>query len=38
MVPDERLQEVNELLGSGECGLLLVAIDRRGIEISPLLE
>jgi hypothetical protein len=38
MVPGERLQEVSELLGSGDCGLLLVAIDRRGTEISPLLE
>jgi hypothetical protein len=37
-VPDEKLQEVDELLGFGECRLLVVAIDRRGAEISPLLE
>jgi hypothetical protein len=38
MVPDEELQEVSELLGAGACGLLIVAIDRRGTQISPLLE
>ncbi len=38
MIPGEKLQEVSELLGFGECGLLIVAIDRRGAEISPLLE
>jgi hypothetical protein len=38
VIPDEKLQELSELLGSGECGLLVVAIDRRGTEISPLLE
>ncbi len=37
-IPEEKLQEVRQLLGSGESGLLIVAIDRRGIEISPLLE
>ena len=37
-IPEEKLQEVSQLLGSGESGLLIVAIDRRGIEISPLLE
>jgi len=38
MVPDEELHEVSELLGAGACGLLIVAIDRRGTQISPLLE
>ena len=38
VVPDEKLQEVSELLGAGACGLLIVAIDRRGTQISPLLE
>lgn len=38
VVPDEKLQEVSELLGAGACGLLIVAIDRRGTHISPLLE
>jgi hypothetical protein len=38
MIPDERLRQVSELLGLGECGLLIVAIDRRETEISPLLE
>jgi hypothetical protein len=38
MVPDEKLQELSEVLGSGECSLLILAIDRRGTEISPLLE
>jgi hypothetical protein len=38
MIPDKRLQEVSEVLGSGECGLLIVAIDRTATEISPLLE
>jgi hypothetical protein len=38
VVPDEDLQEVSELLGAGACGLLIVAIDRRGTQISPLLE
>ena len=37
-ISEEKLQEVRQLLGSGESGLLIVAIDRRGIEISPLLE
>jgi hypothetical protein len=37
-IPGERLQEVSELLGFGECRLLVVAIDRRGTEIGPLLE
>ena len=37
-IPKEKLQEVSQLLGSGESGLLIVVIDRRGIEISPLLE
>lgn len=38
VIPGEKLQEVSEVLGSGECSLLIVAIDRRGTEISPLLE
>jgi hypothetical protein len=38
MIPDEKLQEVSEVLASGECGLLIVAIDRKAAEISPLLE
>lgn len=38
MIPGEKQQELSELLGSGECGLLIVAIDRRGAEISSLLE
>ena len=38
MIPDEKLHEVSEVLCFGECGLLIVAIDRRGTEISPLLE
>ena len=38
VVPDEKLQEVSELLGAGASGLLIVAIDRRGTQISPLLE
>ena len=38
MIPNEELHEVSELLGSGECSLLIVEIDRRGTEISPLLE
>jgi hypothetical protein len=38
VIPDEKLRGASELLGSGECGLLIVAIDRRGTEISPLLE
>ena len=37
-IPKGKLQEVSQLLGSGESGLLIVAIDRRGTEISPLLE
>ncbi len=38
MIPGEELREVSELLDAGECGLLIVAIDRRGTEIRPLLE
>ncbi len=38
VIPGDKLQEVSELLGFGECCLLLVAIDRRVAEISPLLE
>ena len=38
VVPDEKRQKMSELLGFGEYGLLIVAIDRRGTEISPLLE
>ena len=38
VIPDEKLQEVRKLLGSGKCGLLIAAIDRRGTEISPLFE
>lgn len=38
MIPDEKLREVSELLGCRECGLLIAAIDRRGAEISRLLE
>jgi hypothetical protein len=36
MIPEEELQGVSHLLGSGESGLLVVAIDRKDSEISPL--
>lgn len=38
MIPDEKLREMSEILESGECGLVIAAIDRRGTAISPLLE
>ena len=38
VIPGEKLHEARELLGSGKCGLLIAAIDRRATEISPLLE
>ncbi len=38
MNPSDKLREISELLGSGQCCLLVVAIDRRGTEIGPLLE
>ena len=37
-IPKDTLEEVSQLLESGASSLLLVAIDRKGIEISPLLE
>jgi hypothetical protein len=37
-IPNGTLEEVSQLLKSGASGLLLVAIDRKGNEISPLLE
>jgi len=37
-IPNDTLEEVSQLLKSGASGLLLVAIDRKGNEISPLLE
>ena len=36
-IPEEKLQEVSQLLNSRGSSLLIVAIDRKGIEISPLL-
>jgi hypothetical protein len=36
MIPEEELQGVSHLLDSGESGLLVVAIDRKDSEISPL--
>lgn len=36
MIPEEELQRVSHLLDSGESGLLVVAIDRKHSEISPL--
>jgi hypothetical protein len=35
---EEKLQEVSELLSSSESGLVIIAIDRRVTEISPLLK
>jgi len=37
-IPKDTLEEVSQLLESGASSLLLVAIDRKGIEISPLFE
>ncbi len=37
-IPKGTLEEVSQLLESGASSLLLVAIDRKGIEISPLFE
>ena len=37
-IPKDTLQEVSQLLESGASSLVLVAIDRKGVEISPLLE
>ena len=37
-IPDDTLEEISQLLESGASSLVLVAIDRKGIEISPLLE
>ena len=37
-IPEEKLREISQLLDSAESSLLIVAIDRRAIEISPLLE
>jgi hypothetical protein len=36
MIPEEELQGVSHLLDSGESRLLVVAIDRKDSEISPL--
>ena len=36
MIPEEELEGVSRLLDSGESGLLVVAIDRKESEISPL--
>jgi hypothetical protein len=36
MIPEEEMQGVSHLLGSGESALLVVAIDRKDSEISPL--
>jgi hypothetical protein len=36
MIPEEELQGVSHLLDSGESGLLVVAIDRKASETSPL--
>ncbi len=37
-IPKDTLEEVSQLLESGASSLVLVAIDRKGVEISPLLE
>ena len=37
-IPKDMLEEVSQLLEFGESSLLIIAIDRKGIEISPLLE
>jgi len=36
-IPKATLEEASQLLESGQSSLLIVAIDRKGIEISPLL-
>ncbi len=36
-IPKDKIQEASELLESGESGLIVVAVDRKGTDIKPLL-
>ncbi len=37
-IPKEKLGEISELLHAGESGLLIVAVNHKGTDITPLLE
>jgi hypothetical protein len=37
-IPKEKLREISELLHVGESGLLIIAVNRKGTDIAPLLE